>query len=163
MRDYFFERVRPIVENALRDGHRENWPLITLNLDLKSEEPAHLAAIWQLLTEYRDWITTAPRASKITDIAPLDAKPILVFTGESDGQKAAFYDQRSIGSKLLVFGAVPTNTKDPLAKPEVLEPNPADNYHRWWNNPWGVVEAGGPSKAGPWTPEKSERLRELVS
>lgn len=45
MRDYFFERVRPIVENALRDSRREDWPLITLNLDLKSEEPEHLAAI----------------------------------------------------------------------------------------------------------------------
>jgi hypothetical protein len=163
MREYFFERVRPIVEKALREGNQGDWPLITLNLDLKSEESAHLAAIWDLLTEYQDWISTASRSADIHKVAPLDVKPILVFTGESDGQKAVFYDQRSIGSKLLVFGAVPTNTKDPLVKPEVLEPNAADNYHRWWNNAWGVVEAGGPSKAGPWTPEKSERLRELVS
>src|SRR5438270_10248818 len=27
MREYFFERVRPIVENALRDGNRGDWPL----------------------------------------------------------------------------------------------------------------------------------------
>src|SRR5436853_7546786 len=26
MREYFFERVRPIVENALRDGNRGDWP-----------------------------------------------------------------------------------------------------------------------------------------
>jgi hypothetical protein len=163
MREYFFERVRPIVQKALREGNPGDWPLITLNLDLKSEEPEHLAAIWNLLTEYQDWITTASRSADIHQVAALDLKPILVFTGESDGQKAAFYDQRPIGSKLLVFGAVATNTKDPLAKPEVLEPNPADNYHRWWNNAWGVVEAGGPSKAGTWTPQKDERLKELVS
>jgi hypothetical protein len=163
MRDYFFERVRPIVEKALREGNPRDWPLITLNLDLKSEESEHLSAIWDLLTEYRDWISTAPRSADIHKVEPLDVKPILVLTGESEGQKAAFYDQRSIGSKLLVFGAVPANAKEPLAEPKVLAPNPADNYHRWWNNSWGVVEAGGPSKAGPWTPEKNKRLMELVT
>ena len=29
MRDYFFERVRPIVEMALREGNRRSWPVIT--------------------------------------------------------------------------------------------------------------------------------------
>src|SRR5881397_537289 len=47
-------------EPGMRD-----WPLITLNLDLKSEEPEHLAAIWQLLAEYQDWLTTAPRTGTI--------------------------------------------------------------------------------------------------
>ena len=78
MREYFFERIRPIIEKALKDGTRSDWPLITLSLDLKSEEPAHLAAIWELLTEYRDWITTAPRTADIHTVAPLDVKPILV-------------------------------------------------------------------------------------
>ena len=163
MRDYFFERVRPIVEGALRDGNRSSWPLITLNLDLKSEEPEHLAAIWNLLAEYPEWISTATRSADIHNVAPLDVRPILVLTGESEGQKAVFYDQRAVGSKLFIFGAVPTNLKDPLAKPDTLEPNPADNYHRWWNNPWNVVEAGGPAKAGVWTTQKNQRLNDLVT
>jgi len=25
MRDYFFERVRPIIEKALKDGNRSDW------------------------------------------------------------------------------------------------------------------------------------------
>ena len=29
MREYFFERVRPIIESALRDNRRDTWPLIT--------------------------------------------------------------------------------------------------------------------------------------
>ena len=33
LEQYFFERIRPIVEQALRDNNREQWPLITLNLD----------------------------------------------------------------------------------------------------------------------------------
>src|SRR6266850_245614 len=163
MRDYFFERVRPIVQKALREGNRGSWPVITLNLDLKSEEPEHLAAIWNLLTEYRDWVSTATRSADIHRVEPLDVKPILVLTGQSEAQKVVFYDQRPVGSELFVFGAAPTNVKDPLAKPEILEPNPADNYHRWWNNPWDVVEAGGPSVAGPWTAEKNGRLTELVT
>src|SRR5947207_2826219 len=43
LREYFFERVRPLVERALRDGRRASWPINTLNLDVKTEEPEHLA------------------------------------------------------------------------------------------------------------------------
>jgi len=162
MREYFFERVRPIVEKALREGDHGDWPLITLNLDLKSEEPEHLAAIWQLLMQYRDWLTTAVRSADLERPGTLDIKPILVLTGESDAQKAVFYDQVPAGARLLVFGAVPTNSKDPSAAPEQLEPNPADNYHRWWNNSWHVVEPLGQPTAGEWTPEKETRLVSLV-
>ena len=162
MREYFFERVRPIVEKALREGNHGDWPLITLNLDLKSEEPEHLAAIWQLLSEYKDWLTTAPRTAAIELMEPLEIRPILVLTGESDAQKAVFYDQVAVSGRLLLFGAVRTNTKDPSAPPETLAPNPADNYHRWWNNSWHVVEPAGQPNAGSWTPEKEARLNELV-
>jgi len=162
MREYFFERVRPIVENALRDGNRGDWPLITLNLDLKSEEPEHLAAIWQLLLQYQDWLTTASRSNTMERMEPLDVRPILVLTGESDAQKAVFYDQAAEGSRLVVFGAVRTNAKDPSAPPEVLAANSADNYHRWWNNSWRVVEPAGQPNAGAWTPEKDTRLNQLV-
>jgi glycerophosphoryl diester phosphodiesterase len=162
MREYFFERIRPLIEKALKDGTRGGWPLITLNLDLKSEEPAHLAAIWKLLTEYREWITTAPRTTDIHTVAPLDVKPILVLTGESDAQKAVFNDQVPVGSALLVFGATPTHVQIPSAPPESLAPDGADNYHRWWNNPWRVVESAGQANAGEWTPEKENRLHDLV-
>lgn len=162
MRDYFFERVRPIVEKALREGDRGNWPLITLNLDLKSEEPEHLAAIWNLLAEYKDWLTTAKRTDRIEQREVLTVRPILVLTGESDAQKTVFYDQVPIGSELLVFGAVKTNAKDPAEAPEILAPNAADNYHRWWNNSWHVVEPAGQPNAGEWTEQKLARLKSLV-
>ncbi len=76
MREYFFERVRPIVEKALHEGNHGDWPLITLNLDLKSEEPEHLAAIWQLLAQYQDWLTTAQRTGTI-DRKPWKSVPFL--------------------------------------------------------------------------------------
>ena len=31
LREYFFERIRPQVERALREGRRDTWPIITLN------------------------------------------------------------------------------------------------------------------------------------
>jgi len=163
MREYFFERVRPIVEKALRDGDRSEWPLITLNLDFKSEEPALLRAVWDMLTDYKDWITTAPRAVDRPRLQPLDVKPILVLTGESDAQQAVFYDTVPVGGQLLVFGAVHTNTRDPLAPPGVIESAVADNYRRWWNNSWVVVESGGSGQAGAWTAAKNARLQQLVA
>lgn len=161
MEHYFFDRVRPIVEQALKDGNRGDWPLITLNLDFKTEEPAHLQAVWELLTKYQDWLTTAPKTADRT-VQPLNVRPILVLTGESDAQQAVFYDRVPVGGRLLVFGAVHTSKLDPMAAPEVLEPAPADNYRRWWNNPWSVVEKGGQQQAGAWTGADEQRLRALV-
>jgi glycerophosphoryl diester phosphodiesterase len=150
------------VEKALRDGNRGDWPLITLNLDLKSEEPEHLAAIWQLLSQYQDWLTTATRTENLETPQPFEVRPILVLTGESDEQKSVFYDHVPIGSRLLAFGAVRTNTADSSAPPEKLAPHGADNYHRWWNNSWHVVEPEGQSKAGAWNAQKEARLDQLV-
>jgi hypothetical protein len=161
MEHYFFDRVRPIVEQALKDGNRGDWPLITLNLDFKTEEPAHLQAVWELLRKYQDWLTTALKTGD-KSVQPLTIRPILVLTGESDAQQAVFYDRVPVGGRLLVFGAAHTNTKDPMAAPEVLEPVAADNYRRWWNNPWGVVEKGGQRQAGDWTTADEQRLRALV-
>jgi hypothetical protein len=162
MDHYFFDRVRPIVEQALRDGNHGNWPLITLNLDFKTEEPRHLEAVWALLEKYQTWLTTAPKTADPSKLQPLTIRPILVLTGESDAQQAVFYDKVPVGDRLLVFGAAHTHDEDPMAAPQVLEPQPASNYRRWWNNPWGVVEKGGQQHAGDWTAADDERLRSLV-
>ena len=162
MEQYFFSRVRPIVEKALQDGNHGDWPLITLNLDFKDNKPEHLAAVLALLRKYETWLTSAPKGQDIQDVRPLDVKPILVLTGEPDAQQAVFYDQLSAGERVLLFGAIHTENKSPEAAPEVLDPEKADNYRRWWNNPWRVVESAGQPNAGEWTPEKANRLRALV-
>jgi hypothetical protein len=161
MEAYFFERIRPLVERALRENNRQDWPLVTLNLDFKSEEPEHLAAVWTLLEKYRDWLTSAPRTADAA-AQPLTVRPVLVLTGESDAQERVFYEKVPVGDRLLVFGAVHTHTEDPSADPSVLEPGPASNYRRWWNNPWRVVERGGQNGAGEWSADTDKRLRSLV-
>ena len=163
LREYFFERVRPIMEKALREGDRGDWPLITLNLDFKTEQPDLLAAVWKLLGEFEPWLTTADRATNPSDLMPLHVGPMLVLTGESDAQARAFYENTSVGQKLRVFGAVHVNAENPMADPQVLVPASADNYRRWWNNPWSVVEAGGQKEAGAWTGADATRLVSLVN
>lgn len=163
MREYFFERIRPIMEKALRDGDNGAWPLITLNLDFKSNEPAHHAAVWQLMKEYEQWICSAERVAGINKVMHLTVKPLLVLTGEADSQERDFHDIVPVGEKLLVFGAVHVRGKNSMAAPEVLVSGSANNYRRWWNNPWEVVEKGGQRKAGPWTDHDDRRLRQLVN
>ena len=146
----FFERIRPVAEKALASGAREQWPLVTLNLDFKDSAPEHFAAIWQLLGEYEGWLTTAPRTADAAIVQPLTLGPVLVLTGAAPAQQSVFLDAIPIGSKLRVFGAVPPG------------PLHASNYVRWSNNPWSVVEPEGQNKAGEWTSADADRLRLTV-
>ena len=160
LRTYFFEQIRPLVEKALQSGDRKDWPLVTLNLDFKSEEREHLEFVWRLLGEYEGWLCTAPRTATPETPAPLELRPVLVLTGSSDAQQKVFYDAVPVGGRLRLFGAVnlPNNKPTPLD----LVPS-ANNYRRWWNNSWAVVEEGGQQNSGDWTPAEAERLRSLVS
>jgi len=162
MEHYFFDKVRPVVEKALHDGNHGDWPLITLNLDFKDNKPEHLAAVLELLKKYQPWISTSVKTANDCDTPPLDIKPILVLTGQADEQQRVFYDQLTVGDRVLLFGAVHSEDKEPTATPEVIDAEKASNYRRWWNNPWRVVEASGQAHAGQWTPEKMTRLRALV-
>ena len=149
MRDYFFERIRPIMEKALHDGRKQDWPLITLNLDFKSDEAEHHAAVWKLLGEYEPWLTTAVRSKDPEEVTPLHWGPLLVLTGEQDSQERDFHDIVPVGGSLRAFGAVHALVH-------------AGNYRRWSNNPWEVAEPGGQLKAGEWTDADQARLQALV-
>ncbi|HUH63599.1 MAG TPA: hypothetical protein VLZ50_11395, partial [Terracidiphilus sp.] len=162
MEHYFFDKVRPIVDTALKEGNHGDWPLITLNLDFKDNKPEHLAAVLALLRKYQPWLTTAAKGDNIAEAQPLEVKPILVLTGENDTQQRVFYDELKPGDRVLLFGAIHTEGKDPQSAPDVLDSEKANDYRRWWNNPWRVVEAGGQQHAGEWTPEKQRRLEALV-
>src|SRR3954464_10531888 len=87
MREYFFERIRPIVERALQENRRDDWPIITLNLDFKSDEPEHHAAVWKLLGEHETWLCTAKKSSDPLAVEPMRLAPVLVLTGEQDTQQ----------------------------------------------------------------------------
>ena len=164
LRAYFFDRVRPLLDAALLRGVSPDWPIITLNLDFKTNEPAHHAAVWALLGEYDRWLTTAIRTADGTPPSPLHVGPLLVLTGDNDVQEQTFASAVPVGSPLRVFGAIHSQPapagEDPTARPRAT---PATSYRRWWNHPWSAVEVGGQRTAGEWTPADAERLQALVA
>ena len=171
---YFFMKVAPIMKKALAENRRDEWPLITLNLDFKTNEPEHHAAVWALLGKYESWLTTAERTATPNETAPLRVGPMLVLTGSNDAQQVAFHDIVRVGERLRLFGAI-TDVRPPGANraeqaknyPTVpvatLIPGRPTNYRRWVNFSWGVVEAGGATAAADWTTMDNDRLRALVS
>jgi hypothetical protein len=151
---YFFDRVRPLVEQAVRENRRETWPVLILHLDFKTNEAEHHAAVWETLGHYESWLTTAVRTASVDDIAPLQVGPMLVLTEHPDEQERMFHDRVPVGGRLRLFGSVHT-----LPGPT---PAPRTNYRRWWNHSWAVVEEGGQERAGEWTRADEARLREIV-
>ncbi len=174
LRTYFFERVRPMVEEALRANDRSRWPLIVVHFDFKDNQAPLLRAVWTLLGQYEEWITTGEKLSDPKAIAPWNVKPLLVLTEDPDPQEQVFFRDLPVGSKLRIFGSAHTRAPKGQTKEETehllaataadqLLPEPATNYRRWWNNSWHEVEEGGQPHAGDWTEADDKRLRELVA
>ncbi|MDE2051822.1 MAG: hypothetical protein KGJ72_12480 [Gammaproteobacteria bacterium] len=175
LRAYFFERVRPIIEKALAENKRSQWPLIILHFDFKDTRPEILHAAWHLLGEYQPWLSTAAKTADPYQLSPIDRKPVLVVTEDSDAQAKVFYDDVPVGGRLRLFGSAHTQDPPPgdgpaqrarweaTAPPAQLLTTRATDYRRWWNNSWWVVEEGGETRAGAWTKGDDERLRALVN
>lgn len=150
LRDYFFERVRPIVEKALKDGNRDQWPLLTLNLyDLRASDPAFFEALWGLAGAYEEWLCTARRSADPGEIADLEVKPVLLLTSDGTQQRKVFHDLVPVGGRLRMFASGTADRK-------------ADNFRRWVNFAWNQVEPSGQRRAADWTPEDATRLTSLV-
>lgn len=154
MEEYFFQKIRPLMEQALKEHRRDTWPLVVLNLDFKTNEPEHHRAVWELLGRYESWLSTAERRKSAASIAPIEAGPLLVLTGDPDAQEQSFHDAVPVGQRLRVFGAV--HPAEPGTEPR------KSNYRRWSNNPWKVVEPEGQPKAGAWDADDTRRLRDAV-
>jgi hypothetical protein len=174
LREYFFEQVRPVVEKAIAQNKQERWPLIVLHFDFKDNRPEILEAVWQLLGEYEPWLSTAVKTNDASVLSPIDRKPILTATEESDEQQKVFFDDVPVGAKLRLFGSAHTHPT-PAGMPsqqamrwqvtvppdQILSERPT-NYRRWWNSSWYPVEEGGQSQAGEWTAADDRRLHALV-
>lgn len=170
---YFFEQVRPIVEKALAQHKTEQWPLIILHFDFKTNQPELLEAVWKLLGEHESWLSTAKKTADPSVLSPIERRPIMAITEESDEQEKVFFDQVPVGSKLRIFGSAHTTKiagstsaerhhSEVTIAPEKLIPERPTNYRRWWNSSWYTIEEGGQTHAGDWTPADDQRLRSLV-
>jgi hypothetical protein len=176
LENYFFPKVRPVIEKALKEGNKGNWPLITLYLDIKNDPPEHLEAVSKLLDKYDAWLTTAVKTNDIMKQSPLDLKPIMVLVEDKqkDIKHEFFYDRVAVGGKIRVFGSPdkPDGNPNKLPKeqafarmvnfdPEQLVAQKADNYRRWWGTDWHFIEICGPEHTA-WTPAKEARLKKFI-
>lgn len=173
LEDYFFRRVAPAMDAALREGRQDTWPRLVLHLDFKTNEPQHHDALWALLGKYERWLTTAVRVEDPSRVQRLVPGPLLVLTENGEGQADVFHDRVRVGDRLRLFGTLPsalppssTAAEGRLrafeAAPEVLIPGPATNYRRWTNFPWSVIERGGQVSAADWTPADAVRLEAVA-
>jgi hypothetical protein len=153
LKEHFFERVRPLIEKAIKEDKRDQWPLIVLHFDFKDLQAPTLHAVWDVLKEYEPWLVTAVKTADAGKLSEFDKKPILVLTEDADEQQVVFYDEVPVGGKLRVFGSA--HTKDLTT--------PATNYRRWLNYSWHEVEPEGQPKAGDWTDAKNGHLKELAA
>ena len=175
---YFFPKVRPMVEKALKSADRKNWPLVVLFLDVKDSRAEHLEAIWKQLGEYETWLTTAVKTTDAAKLSPLDPKPLMVVVNEKPGsaEEEVFYNRVPVGGKMRIFGAAQTFTQDRAAvaagqprvelseiAPEKYFLGPATNYRRWLARPWDLIEKGGVAKSEDWTPAEEQRLNSVTN
>jgi hypothetical protein len=115
LEEHFFTRVGPILDSALVENRRSEWPIAVLHLDFKTNESEHHAEVWRLLRKYERWLTTAERVADPSRVMPLTAGPLLVLTERGTGQELAFHDRVAAGEKLRIFGTVPPRRR-PAAK-----------------------------------------------
>ena len=180
LESYFIPKVKPIMEKALKDGNKGNWPLVILYLDIKNDPPEHLEAIDKLLDKYDAWLTKAEKTADITKQSPLEVKPMMVLLEDKQGdiKKEFFYDKVPVGGKIRVFGSAEKFDENPMKlprekkdeaiammvtrDPEQLVSQKADNYHRWFGTNWAFIEKGGETKAAEWTKASEARLKKFV-
>jgi hypothetical protein len=174
---YFFPKIKPVMEQALRDGNKGNWPLVTLYLDIKNDPPEHLQYINQLLDQYQAWLTTAPKTDSLAKQSRLKLGPmmILVEDKQNDIKQKFFYDDLPAKGSIRVFGSYTKPIENPTHLPKMdfinslvsvpmtqVTTQKADNYHRWWGVDWAYVEKGGEEHHGNWGKEQQDRLKAIV-
>ena len=147
---YFFARVRPIVEKALKENKPDTWPVIILHFDFKDTQAPLLHAVWDVLGQYQDWITTAPKTA--------DPHSLNRSTASRRSSSPKIPTPRSKSSSTNSSQAIasassapptPLHVRDrqppcsPPRRPSQLLREKPTNYRRWWNNSWDEVEEGG--------------------
>jgi hypothetical protein len=173
---YFFPRVRPLMEKALKEGNKGDWPIVTLYLDIKNDPVEHLEAISKTLDQYSDWLTTAAKPANDSEQAPLRPGPMmaLVEDKQQDIKQDFFYDRVPVGGTIRVFGSVkkagpPTKLSEQqeidymhTLSPEQVITSKANTYRRWIGLDWAIIEKGGEHQTGDLTSESEARLHKFV-
>jgi hypothetical protein len=178
LESYFFPKVQPLMEKALRDGNKGDWPIVTVYLDIKNDPIEHLQAISKTLARHEDWITTAIKPADGAQQTSLDVRPMMVLVEDKqqDIKQEFFYDRIPVGGKVRVFGSVIKGGPTPdmnlsrteavdymfTLSPEQVIAERANTYRRWIGLDWALIEKGGETRGSPWTKEYEARLRKFI-
>lgn len=181
LESYFFPKVKPIIEKALKEGNKGNWPLVTLYLDIKTDPAEHLEAISKVLDKYDGWLTKAVKTADVMKQSPLEYKPMMVILEDkqNDIKQEFFYDRVPVGGKIRAFGSAVKFDDNPnklgrdrreerfasLVKiePEQLVTKHADNWRRWFGADWHFIELCGPEHGTDWSAVTEARLKKFVN
>jgi hypothetical protein len=176
---YFFPKVKPIVEKAMKDGNKGNWPLITLYLDIKNDPEEHLTVISKVLDKYDTWLTKAEKTADPSKQSPLELKPMMVILEDKqdDIKQSFFYDRVPVGGKIRAFGSAVKFDDNPnklprtaraerfaamlKVEPEQMLTKRADNWRRWFGTDWSFIEPCGPGH-GAWNAATEARMKHFV-
>jgi hypothetical protein len=179
MDNFFFPKVAPMVEKALKEGNKGDWPLIYVFLDIKNDPVEHLEAINKMLDKHDAWLTKAVKTADSTKMSPLELKPMMIILEDKqkDIKQEFFYERVPVGGKIRVFGGPEKFDDNPNKLPREkraermdgllnVDPNTlvtrhADNYHRWFGTDWNFIELCGAAHKD-WTPEAEARLKKFV-
>ena len=179
LESYFFPKVKPVIEKALKEGNKGDWPLITLYLDIKNDPEEHLEAISKTLDKYDGWLTKAVKTSDMSKQSPLELKPMMVILEdkENDIKQSFFYDRVPLGSKFRAFGSAVKFDDNPnklprtarvermngllKIQPEQMVTKKADNWRRWFGVDWNFIELCGPTHA-EWNAATEARMKHFV-
>jgi hypothetical protein len=74
-----------------------------VHFDFKDNQAPLLHAVWDVLGEYQDWITTATKGKDPHELTACEPKPLLVLTEDSDAQEEVFFNQVPMGSKPFIW------------------------------------------------------------
>lgn len=180
LESYFFPKVKPIIEKALHDGNKGNWPLITLYLDIKNDPVEHLEVIAKMLDKYDGWLTKAAKTADISKQSPLEYKPMMVILEDkqNDIKQDFFYDRVPVGGKIRAFGSAVKFDDNPKKlprtareerfaglvqiDPEQLVAKRADNWRRWFGTDWHFIEICGPAHGSDWNAATEARMKKFV-
>jgi hypothetical protein len=180
LESYFFPKVKPLMEKAMKEGNKGNWPLITLYLDIKNDPEEHLTEISKVLDKYDAWLTKAVKTSDITRMSPLEYKPMMVILEDkkNDIKQAFFYDRIAVGGKFRAFGSAVKFDDNPnqlprtareqrmagliTIQPEQMLTKHADNWRRWFGTDWNFIELSGPTHGSDWNAATEARMKHFV-
>jgi hypothetical protein len=179
LESYFFPRVAPIVEKALKEGNKGDWPIVTLYLDIKNDPEEHLQAIDKVLDKYDAWLTKAVKTADISVQSPLELKPMMVILEDkqNDIKQSVFYDRIPVGGKFRAFGSAVKFDDNPnhlgrdkrderfaalaTIPVEKMVSKRADNWRRWFGTDWHFIEICGPAH-GEWNAATESRMKHFV-